>query len=177
MSEDRLSITPQTKVGELLSVYPELEEVLVSVAPAFRKLRNPVLLRTVAKVTTLAQAARVGGVSVAELVQQLRRAVGQPDSEIEVSAGFASSGASTAPQWYDQNKVKVSFDARRMIDSGEQPIGRVLGDLGKLLPGEIYELITPFEPAPLIDKATSKGFASYTRQVGSAVYKTYFVRS
>ena len=39
MSEPLL-ITPQTKVGELLETYPELEEVLVALAPPFKKLRK-----------------------------------------------------------------------------------------------------------------------------------------
>jgi len=176
MRESQMLITPQTKVGELLKAYPELEEVLISIAPAFKKLSNPVLLRTVASVTSLAQAARVGGVSVTELVQRLRRTVGQPDFEApSVNTGTGDSTGS-APDWFDLNKVTRSFDARPMIDAGEQPIGRVLGDLDKLSIGEIYELITPFEPAPLIDKGVTRGFAAYTRPVGPAEFKTYFIR-
>jgi hypothetical protein len=176
MRERQMLITPQTKVGELLKTYPELEEALVSIAPAFRKLSNPVLLRTVARVTTLAQAARVGGVSVTELVQRLRRAVGQPDFETLSADTGSSGGSASVPDWFDPNKVTKSFDARPMIDAGEQPISRVLGDLDKLPAGEIYELLTPFKPAPLIDKAVSRGFKAYTRLVGSTEHRTYFGR-
>jgi hypothetical protein len=169
-------ITPRTKVGELLKAYPELEEVLISIAPAFRKLRNPILLRTVARVTSLAQAARVGGISVTELVQRLRRTVGQPDFKPPSEDAGSRSSSASAPDWYDPNKVTKSFDACPMIDAGDQPIGRVLGDLDKMQTGEIYELITPFEPAPLIDKAETRGFAAYSRPVGPAKFRTYFVR-
>lgn len=72
-----LPIHPETKVGALLDAYPELEAVLISIAPAFEKLRNPILRRTVAKVATLEQAARIGGVRVRDLVNQLRQAAGQ----------------------------------------------------------------------------------------------------
>lgn len=175
MSRDRLLITPQTKVGELLTAYPEVEEVLISIAPAFKKLRNPVLLRTVARVTSLAQAARVGGVSVTDLVQRLRRAVGQPDFETASDETESGGDFAPAPDWFDSKKVTRSFDARPMIDAGEQPIGRVLSDLDRLPPGEIYELVTPFEPAPLIDRAMSRGFKVYIRLVGSTEHRTYFV--
>ena len=177
MSEHQLLITPQTKVGELLKAYPELEGVLISIAPAFKKLRNPVLLRTVAKVTSLAQAARVGNVSVTELVQQLRREVGQPDFDTAPASVTAGSGAVAAPEWFDPGKVTKSFDARRMIDSGEQPIGHVLSDLDKLPSGDIYELVTPFEPAPLIDRAVSKGYHVYTRPLAPSEHRTYFFRA
>ncbi|MFI4941789.1 MAG: DUF1858 domain-containing protein [Burkholderiales bacterium] len=53
----RAAITPATKVADLLESWPELEEVLIAQAPAFRRLRNPVLRRTVARVATLEQEA------------------------------------------------------------------------------------------------------------------------
>ena len=48
-----LIITPKTKVLELIETYPELEDVLIEYAPAFKNLKNPVLRRTVAKIATL----------------------------------------------------------------------------------------------------------------------------
>jgi hypothetical protein len=44
-------------VADLLDSWPELEETLVAQAPAFRRLRNPVLRRAVARVATLEPAA------------------------------------------------------------------------------------------------------------------------
>ena len=76
----RCAITPATKVAELLESWPELEPVLVAQAPAFRRLKNPVLRRTVARVATLEQAAGVGGVAVRDLVAALRRAAGLDDA-------------------------------------------------------------------------------------------------
>ncbi|WP_143255013.1 DUF1858 domain-containing protein [Alkalitalea saponilacus] len=35
MSNKQLVITPKTKVGELLDTYPQLEEVLIGMSPAF----------------------------------------------------------------------------------------------------------------------------------------------
>ena len=70
-------ITPKTRVGELLDTYPELEPVLMELAPAFKKLQNPVLRRTVGKVATLQQAAALGKVSLSEIINTLRMEVGQ----------------------------------------------------------------------------------------------------
>lgn len=64
MKRSRVDITPNTKVSELLRDYPELEEKLQQLSSAFAALKNPVLKRTVAKVTLLQQAAKVGGVSI-----------------------------------------------------------------------------------------------------------------
>ena len=77
MPDDRVTITPSTKVAALLDSYPQLEDVLIGIAPPFKKLKNPILRRSVAKVASLRQAAAVGRLPVEELVNKLRDAVGQ----------------------------------------------------------------------------------------------------
>ena len=173
--QPELLITPQTKVGELLDAYPELESVLIEIAPPFKKLRNPILRRTVARVTSLAQAARVGNVPIGDMIRRLRRHVGQPDLEVEASAIVSAEiSATSVPEWMDQGTVVGLLDARPMIDAGEQPLGRVMQELGRLQPGEIFELITPFEPAPLIDKAITRGYRVWTTARSTDEYRTYF---
>ncbi len=174
MNDRHLLITPQTKVGDLLKAFPQLEDVLVEMAPAFKKLRNPVLRKTVARVTSLAQAARVGNISVIELIQRLRREVGQPEyTETKKAEG---SSLTEPPTWYDENLIVNTLDARPIIDAGDQPIGRVLRDLDKLTERQIYKLITPFEPAPLIDKAKDKGLLVWIRSESSTEFHTYFFK-
>ncbi len=166
-------ITPRTKVADLLKNYPHLEEILIEIAPAFKKLRNPVLRRTVAKVTSLAQAARVGNLPVTELVGRLRLAAGQP--EFHADTPLVESGAEQPPDWFDRSRVVQTLDARPMIDAGEQPLGAVFRALEKLGENEIYELITPFEPAPLIDKAREHNYQVWCTFADSE-YRTYFSR-
>ena len=175
MSETPLLITLQTKVGELLEAYPELEAILIELAPTFKKLRNPILRRTVGKVTSLAQAARVGGVPVAEIVARLRREVGQSDFNPSEGDQSAVSDNASAPDWFNREEITHTFDARPTIDSGEQPVGRVLSDLKAMGAGEIYELITPFEPAPLVDLAKDRGFPAWTNKIAPEEFRTYFV--
>jgi uncharacterized protein (DUF2249 family) len=176
MINNNLMITPQTKVGKLLDAYPELEEVLIAIVPVFSKLNNPLLRKTVAKVTSLAQAARVGGVSVAELIGQLRSKVGQPDFE-SIKEDDISQKYHDSPSWFSEDKVAGTLDARPMIDAGEHPVEKVLRDLSRLEIGMIYELITPFEPAPLIDKAKARGFSAWVNARTASEFHTFFVRN
>ena len=81
MSDGLLHIQPSTKVAALLDAYPELEDVLIKMAPPFKKLKNPVLRKSVAKVATLQQAAIVGRIDVTSMIDHLRRAVGQAPIE------------------------------------------------------------------------------------------------
>ena len=77
MSHPGFLIEAETKVGTLLEQYPELEDVLIGLAPPFKKLKNPFLRRSVAKVASLRQAAAVARLPVGELVNTLRKEVGQ----------------------------------------------------------------------------------------------------
>ena len=171
MTESRPLITPQSKVGDILNAYPELEETLISIAPAFKKLRNPVLRRTVARVTSLAQAARVGNVSVTELVARLRAAVGQP-AFVGVTGETGATVLSELPAHIDPSRVMQTIDARPIIDAGEQPMTLVLKALNTLRGDALLLLITPFEPAPLRDRARERGFHSVSVGQGAEVVNT-----
>lgn len=78
MNTNKIDITPATKVAELLDCYPELEEIMLSFSGAFAKLKNPVLRKTVAKITPLQQAAKVADIDVVYMVNELRKAIGLP---------------------------------------------------------------------------------------------------
>jgi hypothetical protein len=60
MSAQKITISPKTKVGELLDPFPELESVLMEMSPAFEKLKNPILRKSVARVATIQQVDIVG---------------------------------------------------------------------------------------------------------------------
>jgi hypothetical protein len=167
-----LEITPETRVGALLDNYPELEKELFRLSPAFEKLKNPVLRKTVAKVTTLRQAARVGNVSLATIINTLRSSTGQ--SKLSLDDEAQNSSPEAPPEWFEAGAVKRSFDARPLIESGERPMDAVLAALEPLADGEVLELVTPFEPAPLMDIGKKKGFTVWTRQESPEVVKTYF---
>lgn len=149
MTQHNLMITPKTKVGELLEAYPALEEVLIEISPVFAKLKNPVLRRTVAKVATLQQAAIIGNMPVEDLVSRLRSEIGQSiGSEAVEVAGYLSA---EPPEWFSSEKIAGHFDATKMINAGESPMNEILHRVKSLNEGEIFELITPFVPAPIIE--------------------------
>jgi TusA-related sulfurtransferase len=151
-------IDPETKVGELLEAHPEAENILIGIAPRFKALRNPVLRRTVARVTTLEQAAKVGGLPVRELVLTLREALGVEGSAIEVSE---SEGEEARPNWVDEVEPVATIDAQELLDEGKTPVSEVSLALAGLAPGEALLVTASFHPAPLIDTLKSKGHEVY----------------
>ena len=150
-----LVITPKTKVMQLLDAYPALESLLIETIPAFEKLRNPVLRKTVVRITSLQQAASIGNVEVEVLINTY---------------------ITTKPTWFDKERFAMELDARSMLAAGEHPVNQVMADLATLDQGAIYALTTPFLPAPLIDKATSIGISHWVDKQSETLFTIYYCR-
>lgn len=170
--ESKSIITPKSKVLQVIEDYPQLEDVLISYVPAFKNLKNPVLRKTVARMATLQQAASIANIKVEDLVNHLRKAVGQDVFLKGEDRGYQSQ----QPDWFDTSKVLQELDAREMLSRGEHPVNQVLADLKVLQPGSIYKLVAPFLPAPLIDKATSLGAEHWVVKEADDRYLIYFKR-
>jgi len=162
MSKAKLIITPKTRIGELLEAYPQLEDVLMGLSPAFARLRNPILRKTVARVASLQQAAAIGNLEVDILVNRLRKEIGQ-----EEHSGFdehKSYLSANDPEWLSPGRISQRYDATPLINSGGSPMTEIVSKVNNLLPGEILELKTPFIPAPIIDLLKEKGFRIFSRK-------------
>lgn len=168
----KLIITPKTKIFELLETYPQLEEVLIAAAPPFKKLKNPVLRRTIAKVATLSQAATIGGLKVEELVNLLRKETGQ---DLWTQTGSDNPAYQMEqPDGFDPNQIVQTINISTMLDAGEQPVHEVLASINRLTGMQILEVIAPFIPAPLIDKALSLNVSYWIKKISETEYRVYF---
>ena len=169
-------ILPTTKVAALLKHYPELEDVLIDMAPPFKKLRNPLLRKSVAKVASLRQAAAVARIPVEEVINKLRRAVGQECTTVE-EAGASSDYFSSQPAWFDPSKIVASIDEREGGSQDEMTLNRVWRHVKELQDAEIVELVTTFLPAPGIDVVKSHGFEAWSVEEDSGLIRTYFTNA
>ncbi len=169
-----LAINPSTRVGDLLDAYPGMDEVLIGIAPAFAKLRNPVLRKTVAKLATLEQAASIGGLTVKELITKLREAAGVDASDLtEDRPGPAGE---PAPCWHDESKVGMRVDADAMLEQGVHPLGLVQEAAGKLGPGAIIRIESGFRPEPLIEMMRRRGLEVWSRETSPGRHLTDICR-
>jgi len=172
MNSDRLIITPETKISILLDTYPQLEDVFIDIAPFYKKLKNPVLRKTIAKVTSIKQAAVVADISLELLINRLRKEVGQDKVENIIDDDYSID----SPDWFNPERIVESLDARETIAGGGHPLDQVILSVRQLNENEIYELKTPFLPAPLIDKVKDIGFKSWSYQAKDNLFKSYFIK-
>ncbi len=174
MSQSSIEINPTVTVHALLEAYPELEEVLIGIAPPFEKLKNPFLRRTVAKVATMKSIASVGGVPLDRLIALLREAVGQSGS---AESYDDEDYFGEQPDWFSPDRVVLSIDENKLENKDQMTLVVILKEAKNVRKGEIIELVTSFLPAPGIDILKSKGYSVWTRKESDDVIRSYFLKN
>ncbi len=174
-----LAIHPHTKVGALLDAYPGIEDTLIERVPAFSKLRNPILRRTVAKIATLEQAAAVAGMPVRDLVLFLREQAGDTAIDDPKAAELLpvlndpKPVAAATPSWVSEGKESATIDADAMLATGEHPLGAIHKQMASMEAGCYLKLTSSFLPAPLFDAMRSAGVQVHWQQAGPERYETF----
>jgi hypothetical protein len=146
-----MEITRRSRLLDVLTEYPFLEDRIIDVAPPFKNLRNPVMRRAVGRLATIERVAQVGNLEVVDLVNTLRAAAGQAqlaeDRRSEIQAPAAMQGD---PDWIGGSPQFV-VDGSDLLDQGEVPLERVNALLTEDSPDGLILLVTGFEPSPIID--------------------------
>lgn len=170
----RIPITPEMRVAQLLESYPQLEDVLIRQAPAFERLKNPILRRTIARLTTLERAAGIAGLDVRALVRELRSAAGQPVEETETAAAAAPAGP--RPAWTERAPT-TRIDADALLDRGETPLPKVLEAASALGEDDLLEVTAAFRPLPLIEALEQKRFRTHVEPLDGGRFGLYVSRA
>ena len=166
-------ITLDTKIANLLNDYDNMKDILVSINKKFKKLNNPVLRRTIAKVASVRQAAVVGGMDPLDLLNQLREAVGQGSVSIEKEA--TNNDTVDIPEWITI-EAKDTIDAEKLLEEEKNPLAVTHNVLRKLHSGDIVTLTSSFRPEPLIDEFIKAGHELYCQEISKDSYITYIKR-
>jgi len=113
-----VEVSLKTKIGGLLDTYPFLLDFLTEQSPQFNQLKSPILRKTLAKVTSISQAAFLGGLAPDELLLGI---VGQiylhsNDSVVVVNPGGRERGELRLTR---EERIKAFKDIVTRIHQGE----------------------------------------------------------
>jgi len=165
-------ITLETKIADLLNNYEGMKNILIKINPKFKKLNNPVLRRTLAKIAGVRQAAVVGGMDPMDLLNQLRVALGQTPVESRYSVEKTSTAKVALPAWI-ATEPKATLDANTLLDEEENPLAKAYNILKKLDDGDILTIIADFQPEPLIEEFEKAGHEVYCQEIDDTQFVTY----
>lgn len=82
----------------------------------------------------------------------------------------------STPEWVKNENIKISLDARPLLAQGIHPLEQVQKESAALNQGELFEIITPFLPSPMIEKMTALGFDAYTEAQEDSMFHTFFLK-
>jgi len=172
-------------VFDLIKRYPFLKEVFLKCSKKFEKLNNPLIFNTVAKVTTLEKAAKIGGIYIYDLLYELNSAIGKKEEFLKnfkqkipvMQKEFIEKNSlikeKEPPLWLKNEK---EFDVIDVRDSNEEPFLRVFEKAKNLKKGEGFKLLQNFLPLPLMTYLESLGFESFFEKAKDG-YIVYFFKA
>lgn len=159
-----------------------LLEVLAAASPAFEKLRNTALRKTMARLVTVQQAAKIAGVDATTLCDRLNRALetpngglpretAQPRAKVEV----AQTNVPEALRQIPDERV-VECDVREDLRAGKEPFRRILAAAQATPRGDLLKVRAIFEPAPLYGVLAKQGFSHFAERIAEDDWCVWFHR-
>lgn len=171
----------QDRISTVLARDERMLDVLIAASPALGKLKNPLLRKTMSKLATVEQAARVAGLDAHDLLARLNSVLSgeAPPAPIRSLSAPASDdreydGASDILRT-PQERI-VDLDVREELRSGREPFRLIMSVAGSVRVGEVLRLRAIFEPAPLYAVLARQGFSHFTEQLGKDDWRVWFLR-
>jgi uncharacterized protein (DUF2249 family) len=164
-------ITENTKISDLIKANPASIDAISSINKHFKKLKNPILRRTLARRVTIADAAKIGGVSVAVFFEKLA-AVGfvyenkelDPEPTVTEEPDNSITGS----------EETMELDVRPVIEGGDDPFQLIMKTIKSIPEGGVLKVINSFEPIPLINILKEDGYQSKVTRPEKGVVHTFF---
>jgi len=172
------------RVSSVLARDEKLVDVFVEFSPAFKMLRNPLQRKTMAKLVTIAQAARIAGVDASMLLARLNDAIGETENGAQnQTSASATVQLNVAPEKQAPPGLLetpaeriVDLDVREDLREGREPLRRILETVKTVPKGSIFRLRATFEPVPLFTVLGRQGFANFSERFADDDWRVWFYR-
>ncbi len=168
-------ILASTKLRDALKEYPELKSVLVEMSPKFEKLNNPLVFRLVERWVTFGDIARVGGLSVCEVLHRVNSAIGMEKELFKrapecIKETEKEEKRAEKPDWLKEVRETVILDVRSREGFF---LNEILSTLKILKSDQILLVINSFYPAPLVKILEEEGHDLFYENPHPSEYRLY----
>jgi len=169
-------INKHTRVSEVIKANADSIAAIAELAKPLHKLKNPLLRRVMAPRVTLAEAAAIGGCSLADIRAALEPLGFQFSDEAADKEDGQEKGQ--RPDWLDaaEDGAIDLFDVRQLIESGDDPLKAIIQRYRVLPAGNLLCIVNSFIPYPLINLLGKKGADSFVETVADNVHYTWFFK-
>ena len=178
-------ITAGERVAKVLERDERLVEVFAAASPAFERLRSPAMRRTMARLVSVEQAARMAGVDAVVLVERLNAALAERAPRAEAPATAATpinddpdisaedTTTDDSPAILDVAAVLAALPPERVVDvdvredlrNGQEPFSRIMAARQTMPEDGVLKLRAIFEPVPLYRVLAKQGLEYWTEKL------------
>jgi uncharacterized protein (DUF2249 family) len=175
-------IRPTDRVAAVLRDDERLLEVFVAASPLFERLRNAGMRRTMGRLVTVAQAARLAGLEPAVLVDRLNGGAGDsatgtaPEPAPIPNTEPMMSEPGTPPPALREipSDLVHDLDVRDELRQGREPFGKIMAARKSLPPGGVLRLRAIFEPVPLYAVMARQGLDHWMERLADDDWVVWF---
>jgi uncharacterized protein (DUF2249 family) len=135
-----------------------------------------------ARLVTVEQAARMGGVAVDQLLRDLNGALAGSASGAAIPAPACAkpplaSEQAAALHGYPAGREVVEVDVREDLRAGREPFSRIMAAVNALGAAQVLRVRAIFEPVPLFSALAKRGFTHASQQDGPDDWSVWFWRA
>lgn len=171
MNSGAANISLDTKISALIKADSRAIDVLCELNPHFNKLRNPVLRKLFAGRVSIAEACKISGTKPEDFMMKMK-GIG-----FVISTSVSKNTPSLKNTAIYDHLDAVELDVRPVLAGGQDPLKIILDAISNLTHGQSLKLLNTFEPLPLINHLSKKGFSHYTEFPETNLVITWFVKS
>lgn len=170
------------RVAAVLARDERLLGVFVGASPAFSMLLNPTARRTMARLVTVEQAARVAGIDAAVLLERLNAALADRAAPVDELVATEPPPARRPPEVAPAGLLDtppdrlVDLDVRDDLRAGREPLRPILDAVKALPPASVLRVRAIFEPAPLYALLARSGLGHFTERLAADDWRVWFFR-
>jgi len=167
-------ITENTRISEIIKHDSRAIDVIASINKHFKKLKNPVLRKILAPRVSIADAAKIGGVPVCVLIDNLIKIGFEVDDDCACGEVENENKNKTTTEKKVMKKENIiEMDVRPVLERGDDPFEAIMARLKTMKTGYTLKIINTFEPIPLLNILKKKGYIYLTERPEPGIVHTY----
>ena len=171
-------ITGSTKIKDAFEEHPELKELMVGLSPKFERLNNDFIYKTVSKFATFNDVAKIGKISICEILHKLNEELGTEEELLKVFPDCIKeiNGIKKVPE----NDNIPNFTQIIEFDTSERSdffFPEIMQKLTELNSSSALKVISKFDPVPLKKMIEAVHYSQITKEINEELFEIYIYRS
>lgn len=153
-----IEIDLNEKIYNLAKLIPDFVEIMIQISPKYKRLKNPLLMKTIARTANLQDAANLANLNFGYLTNSIKDYAKNYGLEVRFIDKKTCHSKEIKIIDPPSNYHFLDYYPNEDLEKGIVPANKVVNLLKDLKENEGLRIITDFEPVPLIRILENKNF-------------------